>query len=85
MARPATTGRGGVNAPAALVAADGRWLSRNGGCVEVLAIGNAARPAQAVRRLATIAALLRRRGVLGAAVLTEAATGRTVATRRIWP
>ncbi len=56
-----------------------------GGCVEVLVVDDAAHPRQAVRRLATIAALLRRRGVLGAAVLTEAATGRTVATRRIWP
>ena len=56
-----------------------------GGCVEVLVVDNAAHPRQAVRRLATIAAVLRRRGVLGTAVLTEGATGRTVATRRIWP
>ena len=56
-----------------------------GGCAEVLAIDDAGTPARAVRRLATIAALLRRRGVLGTLVMTEEGTDRPVATRRIWP
>ena len=56
-----------------------------GGCVEVLVMDDAERPEQAVRRLAAIAAALRERGVLGTLVLTEEATGRVVATRRVWP
>ena len=56
-----------------------------GGCVEVLVIDDAERPDQAVRRLAAIAERLRERGVLGALVLTEEATGRVVARRRVWP
>ncbi len=56
-----------------------------GGCREVPVVDDAARPAQAVRRLALIAESLRRRGVLGTLVLTEEATGRVVASRRVWP
>ena len=56
-----------------------------GGCVEVLAIDDAERPGQAVRRLAQIAERLRERGVLGVLLLIEEATDRVVARRRVWP
>ena len=55
------------------------------GCVELQAVTDAETPARAVRRLAQIARELRRRGCLGTLVLTEEATDRVVARRRIWP
>ena len=55
------------------------------GCAEVLVVDDAATRAPAVRRLAPIAQALRRRGVLGTLVLTEAATDRVIAARRVWP
>ncbi len=54
------------------------------GCAEVLVMDDAERPL-AVRRLGLIAEVLRERGFLGALVLTEEATNRVVATRRVWP
>ena len=55
------------------------------GCVALQAVDDAETPARAVRRLAQIARELRRRGCLGTLVLTEEATDRVVARRRIWP
>ena len=55
------------------------------GSREVLVIDDAEHPRQAVRQLDLMAAELRRRGVLGVLTLTEAATDRVVATRRVWP
>ncbi len=54
------------------------------GCAEVLVMDDAARPL-AVRRLGLIAEALRERGFLGTLVLTEEATDRVVASRRVWP
>ena len=56
-----------------------------GGCRELLATDDARHPRHAVRRLAVVAATLRERGVLGVLGVREAATGRVVATRRVWP
>ena len=56
-----------------------------GGCRGLLTVDEAEHPAQAARWLAEIAEQLRERGALGALTLTEAATGRVVATRRVWP
>ncbi len=56
-----------------------------GGCVEVLVVDDAEHPRQAAGWLAGIALGLRERGALGELVMTEAATGRVVATRRVWP
>ena len=56
-----------------------------GGCRELLTVDDAEHPAQAARWLADLARELRHRGALGTLVLTEAATGRVVATRRVWP
>jgi len=55
------------------------------GCRGVAVIADAETPRGAVRRLALLAARLRARGVLGTLTLTEAATRRVVATRRVWP
>ena len=55
------------------------------GCRDLTVIDRAGSPRQAARWLAVIAEQLRGRGVLGALRLTEAATGRVVATRRVWP
>ena len=56
-----------------------------GGCRELLIIDDAEHPRQAVRWLAGIAREMRELGALGALTLTEAATGRVVARRRVWP
>ena len=56
-----------------------------GGCAEVLVIDDAETPRQAVRRLALVARALREQGALGTLVLTEEATDRVVAARRVWP
>ena len=56
-----------------------------GGCRELLVVDDAESPQEAAAWLATIAADLRGRGVLGVLTLTEAATDRVVATRRVWP
>ncbi len=55
------------------------------GCADLLVIDDAEHLGQAVRWLAGIARALRERGALGALTLNEAATGRVVATRRVWP
>jgi hypothetical protein len=55
------------------------------GSREVLVIDDAESPRQAVRQLDLLAARMRERGVLGVLELTEAATDRVVATRRVWP
>ena len=52
---------------------------------DLLTVGDAETPREAARWLATVAAGLRERGVVGVLVLTEAATERVVATRRVWP
>ena len=54
-------------------------------CRHLTAIDRPGSPRQAARWLAVIAGQLRGRGVLGALRPTEAATGRVVATRRVWP
>jgi hypothetical protein len=55
------------------------------GSRELLVVDDAEHPRQAARQLDLLAAQMRARGVLGELTLTEAATGRVVATRRIWP
>ena len=55
------------------------------GCRGLPEIDDAETPRQAASWLARMAAELRGRGVLGALVLTEAATDRGVAARRVWP
>ena len=52
---------------------------------EVLVMDDVETPSEAARRLALLAAEMRERRVLGVLVLTEATTGRVVATRRVWP
>ena len=56
-----------------------------GGCTELLVLDDAESPRQAARRLADLARVLRERGLLGTLVLTEEATDRPVAARRVWP
>jgi hypothetical protein len=56
-----------------------------GGCRELPVVDDAEHPREAARWLAAIAAEMRARGVLGVLTLTEAATERVVATRRVWP
>ncbi len=51
----------------------------------LLVVDDAESPREAARWLAAIAAEMRARGVLGVLTLTEAATDRVVATRRVWP
>ena len=59
---------------------------RNGsGSREVLVVDDAETPQQAARWLAPIAERMRARGVVGVLELREAATGRAVAARRVWP
>ena len=55
------------------------------GSRDVLVIDDAEHPRQAVRQLAFLAAQMRERGIIGELTLTEAATDRVVATRRVWP
>ena len=55
------------------------------GCRELLAIDDARRRRHAARRRALTAATMRKRGVVGVLTLIEAATGRVVATKRVWP
>jgi len=55
------------------------------GCRDLTVIDRAGSPRQAARWLGLLAARLRGRGALGTLTLTEAATERVVATRRVWP
>ena len=55
------------------------------GSREVLVIDDAETSQQAARWLAAIAERMRERGVVGVLELREAASGRVVATRRVWP
>ncbi|MDP9363523.1 MAG: hypothetical protein M3Q10_04715 [Chloroflexota bacterium] len=55
------------------------------GCRELLAMDDARHPRHAVRRLALMAATMRERDIIGVLMLLEAATGRVVARRRVWP
>ena len=55
------------------------------GCRELLTIDDAPHLRHAVRGLARMAATMRARGIIGVLTLVEAATGRVVATKRIWP
>ena len=55
------------------------------GCRGLPEVDDAETARQAARWLEGIAAELRGRGVLGVLTLTEAATDRVVATRRVWP
>ena len=55
------------------------------GSREVTVVDDAETPQQAARWLGHLAAQMRAGGVLGVLTLTEAATDRVVATRRVWP
>ena len=55
------------------------------GCRGLLGIDDARHLRHATRRLALLAGTMRKRGVVGVLTLIEAATGRVVATRRVWP
>ena len=55
------------------------------GSREVLVVDDAETLQQAARWLAAIAERMRERSVLGVLELREAATGRVVAARRVWP
>ena len=52
---------------------------------ELLTVDDAETPQEAARWLAAIAERLRERGVVAVLELTEAATERVVARRRVWP
>ena len=52
---------------------------------DLLVIDDVETPEQAAARRARLATGLRRRGVLGSVVLTDAGTGTIVARRRVWP
>ncbi len=55
------------------------------GCRELLTMDDARNLRHAARRLALMAATMRARDVIGVLTLIEAATGRVVAARRVWP
>ena len=55
------------------------------GCRELLTIDDARHRRHAARRLARMAAMMRKRGVIGMLTLIESGTGRVVATKRVWP
>ncbi len=55
------------------------------GCRKLLAMGDARDLRHAARRLALMAATMRARDVVGVLTLIEAATGRVIVTRRVWP
>ena len=55
------------------------------GCRELLTMDDTRHLRHAARRLARMAATMRARDVIGVLTLIEAATGRVVATKRVWP
>ena len=55
------------------------------GCRELLSMDHTRNRRHAVRRLVLMATTMRGRGVIGVLKLLESATGRVVATRRVWP
>ena len=79
-----TAGRAGAR-PRRRWAGCWRAIRDGSGSRELLVVDDAEHPREAARWLATIAAGMRRRGVLGVLTLAEAATERMVATRRVWP
>ena len=55
------------------------------GCRALLAMDDARRLWHAARWLALMAKVLRGRDVIGVLKLIDSATGRVVATKRVWP
>ena len=69
-----------TRAPAYVVA-----ICDGSGCRELLAVDDARHLRHAVRGLALMARVLRKRDAIGVLTLIESATDRVVATRRVWP